>query len=64
MQQIFTFRKIDNEILPATKKRNILSIIEIQSSLPMWSPLLSSHLYLKVTFYWTVIENSIWIDLI
>ena len=28
----------------------------------IWSPLLSSHLCLKVTFPWPVIENLIWIE--
>jgi len=29
------------------------SISYIQSNLPMWSPLLSSHLYKNVTFFWS-----------
>jgi hypothetical protein len=32
--------------------------VQIQSSMPIWSPLLSSHLYLKVTFSCLVIENA------
>ena len=36
--------------------------VAIHWYLPMWSPLLSSHLYLKVNFSWLVIENFIWIE--
>ena len=32
-------------------------LLVMQSNLPMWSPLLSSHLYLKVTSSSSVIEN-------
>jgi hypothetical protein len=35
-----------------------ISLKQVQSNLPMWSPLLSSHLYQKVTFSCPVIENS------
>jgi hypothetical protein len=37
-------------------------LVYIQSNIPMWSPLLSSHLYLKVTISCLVIENFIWIE--
>jgi hypothetical protein len=41
----------------STLLRNV-SIL-MQSTLPLRSPLLSSHLYLKVTFSRTLIENFI-----
>ena len=37
-------------------------LVCIQSNIPMWSPQLSSHLYLKVTISCLVIENFIWIE--
>ena len=40
----------------------IYLLIKLQSTLPMRSPLLSSRLYLKVTFYCLGLENCIWIE--
>jgi hypothetical protein len=44
----------------STLLRNV-SIL-MQSTLPLRSPLLSSHLYLKVTFSRTLIKNFIWVE--
>jgi hypothetical protein len=43
------------------KQYDIMVIGAIPSNLLMQSPLLSSHLYLKVTFSWPVRDNFIWI---
>ena len=49
-------------IIKSFRTKDLPASGNVQSDLPMWSPLLSSHLYLKVTFSCPVIESFIWME--